>query len=581
MSKKYIIELDDGFQDNDGNMLYKAIGTKSLVFDEYGINHILTPYKDDDLMWHLLNIDQNLEVYFNNKECRKFIEDRLPLNNGKFNITQFLLSIGAWKYAMTSNNLSVVDYNNIPAIPNENLIKGYNPTVDNKESNDDVSIQQRINELVLTYSDIHEYVFSELKKTYPSDVEFIYHQRNRLTSFETDYLSRIPVGEVCDKIVEFLSSTHDDKRVYRNLWNYYTDEDCRDYVKEHFVPKLDGFVNLSKLVFTVDDWERQGAKKEGEHKHGLVGIYSKDFIIACSILNDYPDIRQFVIINLHDEVYRDSDIIRLNHADDDPLSTYELQFLSSLSTDVIYDEIRKFFEQCDKHKYHNMCPLRLYFTIPECKEWVDDNLVVEDNMIDTNALVSESAQWLEECYNTLFNNKSMNRILNAVMQYNDAHKSDLNDLKIVTYMVLSNRRNIREWVIDQCKYMYPNAVLSHHEDHLTDTERQLLSMIDIRKVESLIVEYLDKVVPKDKFTTIDQLIFYYFTEIDCMNGVHDKLYDDGHLKSFTNFIQEIVSWIHDNNKLNDINWGVGQVELINFMLSQADRKNFINKKEDE
>ena len=155
-------------------------------------------------------------------------------------------------------------------------------------------------------------------------------------------------------------------------------------------------------------------------------------------------------------------------------------------------------------------------------------------------------------------------------------------------MVLSNRRNIREWVIDQCKYMYPNVVLSHHEDHLTDTERQLLSMIDIRKVESLIVEYLDKVVPKDKFTTIDLsdiLVVDNKKEIinkgDKQVLTVNKLYDDGHLKSFTNFIQEIVSWIHDNNKLNDINWGVGQVELINFMLSQADRKNFINKKEDE
>lgn len=41
---KYIIELTDGFSDDEGNTLYRAKGCRSLVFDEKGVENILTPF---------------------------------------------------------------------------------------------------------------------------------------------------------------------------------------------------------------------------------------------------------------------------------------------------------------------------------------------------------------------------------------------------------------------------------------------------------------------------------------------------------------------------------------------------------
>lgn len=42
-TKKYIIELED-----IGNGLYRAKGANTLVFDEHGIENILTPYKEEE-----------------------------------------------------------------------------------------------------------------------------------------------------------------------------------------------------------------------------------------------------------------------------------------------------------------------------------------------------------------------------------------------------------------------------------------------------------------------------------------------------------------------------------------------------
>ena len=42
--KTYLIELSDGFKDDNGKTVYRALGCNTLIFDENGIKNILKPF---------------------------------------------------------------------------------------------------------------------------------------------------------------------------------------------------------------------------------------------------------------------------------------------------------------------------------------------------------------------------------------------------------------------------------------------------------------------------------------------------------------------------------------------------------
>lgn len=48
---KYVIDIGEPFINADGEVLYRANGFNSLVFDEYGLQH-LTKYKDTEAYQH-------------------------------------------------------------------------------------------------------------------------------------------------------------------------------------------------------------------------------------------------------------------------------------------------------------------------------------------------------------------------------------------------------------------------------------------------------------------------------------------------------------------------------------------------
>lgn len=55
---KYIIELDK--IPNTG--LYKARGANTLVFDQWGIENILKPYKEPEIDWYKVSVDTPILV---------------------------------------------------------------------------------------------------------------------------------------------------------------------------------------------------------------------------------------------------------------------------------------------------------------------------------------------------------------------------------------------------------------------------------------------------------------------------------------------------------------------------------------